>query len=328
MKIAIEEAFAIPGVEELTPLSKSLREFAQNKTKLIDICRERIRAMDEGEIEISVLSTTVPGLQGIVDANQAQLIEFAKKWNDYLANAMLPQSHRLRGFAALPMRDPEAASAELVRAVKDLGFVGAMLNGYDNSGNGKALYYDAPEYLDFWRTAAELDVPVYIHPRVAEDAIAARHSDYPQLRGAAWGFHVETGEHLLRIILAGVFDKVPSAKLIVGHMGEIVVYWAWRIDHRIRREGWHEWERQNGKSLSLSVTEFLRRNVYITTSGVFDTAGLRHALDVMGPDRILYSVDYPYESTVEARDWFNSLDLPTDQLEMIACGNARRLLHL
>lgn len=133
---------------------------------------------------------------------------------------------------------------------------------------------------------------------------------------------------LLRIILGGVFDKVPNAKLIVGHMGEIAVYWAWRIDHRIRREGWDEWERQNGKSRRLTVTEYLRRNVWITTSGVFDTAGLRHAVEVMGAERVLYSVDYPYESTVEARDWFNSLDLPADQRDMIAQGNARRILKL
>lgn len=326
MKIALEEAFAIAGVEELTPISKTLREFGHNRSRLIDICGERIKAMDEGEIDISVLSTTVPGIQGLVDAGQA--VGLARKWNDYLAEAMAPQAGRLRGFAALPMRDPEAACAELVRAVKELGFVGAMLNGFDNTGQGKALYYDAPEYLDFWRTAAGLDVPIYLHPRVSEARLAARYDDYPQLRGAAWGFHVETGEHLLRIMLGGVFDKVPDLRLIVGHMGEIVVYWAWRIDHRIGREGWEEWERENGKSRNLTVTGYLRRNVFITTSGVFDTAGLLHALDVMGADRILYSVDYPYESTAQARDWFNSLTLPADQLEMIAAGNARRILRL
>lgn len=326
MKIALEEAFAIAGVEELTPISKTMREFNHNRAKLIDICGERIKAMDEGEVDISVLSTTVPGIQGILDASQA--VDLARKWNDYLADAMAPQSRRLRGFAALPTRDPQAACAELVRAVNELGFVGAMLNGYDNAGQGKALYYDAPEYLDLWRTAAELDVPIYLHPRVSEADRAARYADYPQLRGAAWGFHVETGEHLLRIILGGVFDKVPDVKLIVGHMGEIVVYWAWRIDHRIKREGWDEWERENGKARSLSVTEYLRRNVFITTSGMFDTAGLMHALDVMGPERVLYSVDYPYESTVQARDWFNALSLPADQLEMIAAGNARRVLRL
>ena len=326
MKIAIEEAFAIPGVEELTPLSKTLREFAQNRSKLVDICGERIQAMDEGEIDIAVLSATVPGIQGLADATEE--VELSRRWNDYLAQAMSPQSERFRGFAALPMRDPDAACAELVRAVAELGFVGALVNGYDNSGLSKAIYYDAPEYLDFWRTAADLDVPVYIHPRVAEDRLAARYNDYPQLRGAAWGFHVETGEHFLRIILSGVFDKVPNLKLIAGHMGEILVYWAWRVDHRIKREGWDEWERQNGKSRKLSVTEYLRQNFYITTSGMFDTAGLRHALDVIGDDRVLYSVDYPYESTIEARDWFNALDLPAKQLEMIASGNARRLLRL
>lgn len=326
MKIALEEAFAIAGVEELTPISKTMREFKDNRKKLDDICGQRIKAMDEGEIDISVLSTTVPGIQGLVDAGPA--VDLARQWNDYLAEAIAPQSRRLRGFAALPTRDPEAACAELVRAVEELGFVGALLNGYDNSGDGQALYYDAPQYLDLWRTAAELDVPIYLHPRVAEADRAARYADYPQLRGAAWGFHVETGEHLLRIILGGVFDKVPNAKMIIGHMGEIVVYWAWRIDHRIKREGWAEWERENGKTRKLSVTEYLRQNFFITTSGVFDTAGLMHALDVMGPERVLYSVDYPYESTVQARDWFNSLDLPADQLEMIAAGNARRVLKL
>lgn len=325
-KIALEEAFAVSGIEKLTPGSLSLREFTQKMPKLIDLAGMRLQAMDEGEVEISVLSATSPGIQGIVDAEQERPL--ARQWNDYLAEAVARHPTRFRGFAALPMRDPQAAIEELTRAVRQLGMVGAMINGYDNSGNGSPIYFDAPEYLDFWKAAASLDVPVYLHPRTAPPDRITTYAGYPELRGAAWGFHVETGEHVLRMIMSGLFDKVPSLRLVLGHMGEILPFWAWRIDHRIAVEGWDQWAVENGRGRKHTVTEYLKRNVTLTTSGVFDTPALHHAISVMGYERILFSIDYPYEDSREACDWLDGLDLPRHVKEAIAYRNAQTFLGL
>jgi len=326
-KIAMEEAFAVKGVEKVTPQLLKLREFGQNKEKLLDLADMRLRAMDEGEVEIAILSTTSPSVQGIMDPNLE--IETARAWNDYVAEAIEPRKARLRAFACLPMRYPEAAIDELRRAVNDLGLVGALINGYDNSGGLPPIYYDAPEYLDFWKAAEALDVPIYLHPRPVPEDRETTYGPYPELKSASWGFHVETAEHVLRLILSGLFDKTPDLKIILGHMGELLPFWCWRIDHRIHREGWDgEVAAQNGRPRKLSVTEYLQRNTYVSTTGIFNTPALEHALKVMGTDRIMYSVDYPYEDYVQANEWFKTLDYAPEILQAIAYDNAKRLLKL
>ena len=218
-KIALEEAYAVPNVALLTPQLNALPEFATSREKLEDMGAGRIAAMDEGEIEISVLSPTSPGPQGFVDP--ALEVEKSREWNDYVANTIAPNSKRLKAFAALPTNDPDAMCLELTRAVKELGMLGALVNGYDNSGDfTQASYYDEPLYLEFWKCAAELDVPIYIHPRVVPTGRVTTYGPYGELYGAAWGFHVETGEHVLRLIVSGLFDKVPDVKIAIGHLGD------------------------------------------------------------------------------------------------------------
>ena len=326
-KIAIEEAFAVKGVEEFTPQLHKLREFRQCETRLHDLVDMRIRAMDEGELEMMVVSATSPGIQGIRDPRIE--VETAHAWNDYVAEAIQGHTDRLRAFACLPMREPDAAIKELERAVKDLKLVGALVNGYDNAGDNAPIYYDAPEYLDFWKAAEALDVPIYIHPRTVPDDRVTTYLPFPELKGAAWGFHIETGEHALRMIINGVFDKVPNLKIILGHLGEVLPFWCWRIDHRIQREGWDgEVAAANGRPRKLSVTEYVRRNIYASTSGMFYTPALEHTIKVMGKDRIMYAVDYPYEDPKEANAWFNTLELDQDVLQAIGYGNAKRILKL
>ena len=327
-KIALEEHVLVPGAEEIVPEHQTHPEFRPNMKALLDITGDRLRAMDEGEIEISVLSATAPGLQGLSEAGARGLGNISRRWNDYLAEAVAKHQDRLRVFAALPMCDPELAAQELSRTVIDLGFVGALLNGYDNSGNAPAKYYDAPQYADFWKTAAALDAPVYVHPRSVPNHRTTTYSGYPELRGSAWGFHVETAEHMLRLMMSGLFEEVPKLCIIIGHLGELLPFWAWRIDHRIRCEGWDEWAGEHGRPRKLTVTEYLRRNFFATTSGTFDTDSLKHVVSVMGGDRVLYSVDYPYESTTEASEWFEALDLEKQAKKAIAYGNAERVLGL
>lgn len=327
-KIALEEAVLVPGAEKIVPEHLTHPEFKDNMKCLLDITNDRLRAMDEGEIEISVISTTCPGLQGLDEASAKDAANIARQWNDYLAEAVAGHQDRLKVFAALPMRDPQVAARELNRAVKDLGFLGAMLNGYDNSGNLPPKYYDAPEYVDFFKAAASLGVPIYIHPRSVPSTRATTYSDYPELRGAAWGFHVETGEHMLRLIVSGLFDQVPDLKIIIGHLGEFLPFWAWRIDHRIQREGWDKWVANHQRPRKLTVTDYLRRNFFVTTSGMFDTASLKHTISVMGVNQVMFSVDYPYESTTEANEWFEGVDLETSAKQAVGYLNAARVLGL
>ena len=326
-KIAIEEAFAVKGVEEFTPQLHKLREFRQCEAKLHDLTDMRIRVMDEGELEMMVLSATSPSIQGFKDPELE--VDTARAWNEYIAEAIVDHKDRLRAFACLPMRYPDAATDELKRAVKDLGLVGGLVNGYDNAGDLPAIYYDAPEYLDFWKTAEELDVPIYIHPRTVPDDRVTTYQPYPELKGAAWGFHVETAEHVLRLIISGLFDKVPNVKVIIGHMGEFLPFWCWRTDHRIQREGWDgDVAAQNGRPRKLSVSEYVQRNTYVTTSGIFYTPALDHVLKVMPLDHVMYAVDYPYEDPVEANEWFKTLEYDEDVLKAIAYENARKLLKI
>ena len=326
-KIALEEAFAVKGVENYTPQLLKLREFRQCEAQLHDLTDMRIRAMDEGEIEIAVLSATSPGIQGLVDAGKEA--ETARIWNDYIAEAIQGHKDRLRAFACLPMREPDAAALELERSVKELGLAGALINGYDNAGEQAPIYYDAPEYLDFWKTVEALDVPVYIHPRTVPDDRETTYNGFPELKGAAWGFHIETAEHVLRMIVSGLFDKAPGLKIILGHLGEMLPFWCWRMDHRIQREGWDgDVAAANGRPRDLAVTEYVQRNIYAATSGVFNTPMLEHVLKVMGPEHVMYAVDYPYEDPVEANEWFNTLELDQDVLKAIAYDNAKRLLKL
>jgi len=323
-KIALEEAVAVPGQRDLVPGGRSSFEYQAMMPvydQLTDITGERLRHMDAGGIEVSVLSVTAPGAQGIpADRDAAGLVT---GWNDYLAAAVDGHADRFACFAALPMRDPDAAVRELRRCVGELGFVGALVNGYDDGdGSSGPLYYDAPAYLLFWQCVEELGVPVYLHPRSVPSGRVTAYRGYPQLNGAAWGFHVETAEHVLRLILSGLFDRCPRLQVIIGHMGEFLPWWSWRLDHRLSRDP--------GEKLPLArtVTECLRENLFITTSGYFDTPALEHALNVVGAERVLYSVDYPYESCEEAGSWFDKLDLPEDAQEKIAYSNASRLLRL
>jgi predicted TIM-barrel fold metal-dependent hydrolase len=324
-KIALEEAIMVPGQADVLHADANPAA-GRNYAELVDIDGVRLQEMDASDTEIAVLSLTTPGLQGVHDASAAPRL--AREWNDYLAQAISAHPDRFEGFAALPMREPEAAARELQRCVRELGFVGALINGYDDSGRGEPLYYDTPEYLDFWHGVAELDVPVYLHPRMAPADRVTTYSPYPELAAAAWGFHVETGEHMLRLMLSGLFDEVPGLRFIVGHMGEMIVWWAWRTDRRIEALSRSDLQIEAKRQCQNSVSHYLRTNFYVTTSGWFETSALLHTLGVMGTERVLYSVDYPYESFREASDWLESLALDERVKREIAYDNAAGLLGI
>src|SRR5579864_555135 len=312
-KIALEEHFALPGTKYEIPPTP------QFQVQMHDIRDRRLADMDRGQVDMCILSHVGPGIQGIFLTSEA--ISTARRWNDYLAERVAHNSKRLKGFAALPMQDPQAASAELSRCVQELGFCGALVNGFTQIGQAdSAVFYDLPQYRPFWATVQQLDVPFYLHPRAPLATRQQAYEGHPWIAGSSWGFAVETANHALRLMASGLFDEMPKLKVILGHMGEGLPFAIWRADNRIARL------RLKIKA-KRPLSQYLRQNFYITTSGVFRTPALDDVMGEVGADRILYSVDYPYEDMVAATDWFDSAPISaTDRLK-IARGNAAQLFR-
>jgi predicted TIM-barrel fold metal-dependent hydrolase len=276
--------------------------------------------MDRGGVEVCILSLGAPGIQAIPDIPQA--IAKARQANDYLAEQIAKHPKRLKGFAALPLQDSQAAAQELTRCVKELGFCGALVNGFSQIGQADStVYLDLPQYRPFWATVQQLDVPLYLHPRAPLATRQQPYEGHPWLVGSVWGFAVETSIHALRLMGSGLFDEYPKLKVILGHLGEGLPFNIWRVDHRILKGT----QRTKAK---LPMSHYLRENFLITTSGNFRTPALNDVMLEVGSDRILYSVDYPFESMVEAADWFDRADISKPDRVKIARTNAQKLFRL
>jgi gamma-resorcylate decarboxylase len=285
-KIALEEHFALAETIDTSYAKQDLPtpEFRQ---QILDVGNRRIAEMDRGGLEICILSLSAPGIQAIPDIPEA--IALARRANDYLAEHIAKYPKRLKGFAALPLQDPQAAAKELTRCVKELGFCGALVNGFSQIGDANsAAYYDLPQYRPFWATVEELNVPFYLHPRAPLATRQQAYEGHPWMVGSPWGFAAETSIHALRLMGSGLFDDYPKLRVILGHLGEGLPFGIWRIDHR------------NSKGTlrpkaKLPLGQYLRENFYITTSSNFRTPALTDAMLEVGADHVLYSVDYPFE---------------------------------
>ena len=321
-KVALEEHFGIPetlsGSRSFFTLGESFSPAI--KEGLAEVNQYRIEKMDEAGIEVSIISLNSPAIQMILSKDKA--IETAKLANDTLAEACAKHKGRFVGFAALPMQDPEAATEELHRCVKDYGFVGALVNGYSQlDDEDNSLYYDLPQYWDFWGEIEKLGTPFYIHPRSPLFSQRKAYEGHPWLAAAAWGFSVETGTHALRLMGSGLFDKYPGINIILGHLGELLPINIWRTDHRIRLI-------PRGCPAKRLFSDYLVNNFYVTTSGNFRLAPLIAALMEMGSDRILFSTDYPFETMIEASEWFDNVQIGEADRLKIGRSNAIELFKL
>jgi predicted TIM-barrel fold metal-dependent hydrolase len=284
---------------------------------LLDLGERRLAAMDEAGIDLQVISHTTPGVQHL-DADTA--VPLAREANDALARAVAEHPDRFAGFATLPTSAPDAAADELERAVGDLGMKGAMVNGHTGG-----LFLDDPRFDVLLARAERLGVPLYLHP--AEPVPAVRAAYYEGfdptvswfLSAAAYGWHAETGLHVLRMVLAGVFDRHPGLQLVIGHMGEMLPFMLARVDDNLPPAV---------TGLDRLPSEYILANVHITTSGLFSVPPLLCALMVFGADRVLFSVDWPYAPNTDGRRLLDTAPLSPDDLERIAHGNAERLLGL
>jgi predicted TIM-barrel fold metal-dependent hydrolase len=310
-------------------------QIAALQPKLLDLGAGRIAAMDEAAIDLQVLSLAASGLDAL---HAADAMPLTRDINDELAAAIRQNPARLAGFAILPLKDPAAAAAELERCVTQLGFCGAMVDGTTSTSGAPALnpkpsdpaslFLDDPRFLPLWEAAAHLNAPIYLHP--APPSAAVQHAYYSNVPGpsgshlghmlsiAGWGWHIETGLHTLRLIVSGLFDRLPSLQLIIGHMGEGLPYALARTGGILSSAG----------NLRQPVAEYFQTNIHITTSGYFTQPPLRCALDVIGLDRLMFSIDYPFSPNTRGREFLNQVDLGPEDLARLTHGNAERLLQL
>jgi predicted TIM-barrel fold metal-dependent hydrolase len=285
--------------------------------KLLDVGDGRIADMDEAGIDLQVLSPAATDLDKLDSATATAL---ARDTNDLLAAVVRLHPTRFAGFATVALLEPEQSATELDRCIRELGFKGVMVNG---TVNGKFL--DDPCFGPFFEAAQALDVPVYLHPAPPPQPVAdAYYSGLPGAAGfllstAGWGWHVETGMHCLRLIVSGVFDRFPKLKVIIGHMGENLPFSLVRADTVLGH---------TTKHLKRRPADYFHEHFYVTTSGYFTVPPFLCALQVVGADRILFSVDYPFSPNTVGRNFLNALPVSPQDREKISHGNAEKLLKL
>lgn len=320
-KIVFEEHMSLPEtLEDSRTFVGGSANWGDFERQILDVGNERIEGMETNGIELAILSLNAPAIQAIWDTNKA--IETAKRANDYLANAIARHPDRFAGFAALPMQDPDAASRELTRCVREYGFKGALVNGFTQKNvPDSAVYYDLPEYRSFWATVSELDVPFYLHPRAQIPSRSQNYEGHPWLMTSPWGFAVETSIHALRLCGSGLFDNFPNLKIAVGHLGEHIPYDLTRIDARMRFSP----RGYNGKRY---LGEYFREHFYVTTSGNFCDPSFQCALKVMGAEHMFFSTDYPFERMEDAALWFDKTPLSDAERLQVGRTNAIKLFKL
>jgi predicted TIM-barrel fold metal-dependent hydrolase len=284
--------------------------------KLVDVGEQRLRVMDEAGIDVQVLSVVAPGSQQ-VPAERAT--DLSRAINDHCAEVVAAQPLRFNALATLPTQDPGAAIAEANRAITQLGFCGVVINGHT-----QGRFLDAPEFDELLGAIEELDVPIYLHPTYPPPQVAEVYfGGLPDPTGralatAAWGWHAETGLHILRLAATGVFDRHPKLQFVVGHMGENLPFSLMRADSMLTR----------ANPDSRSVAQAVREHVHITICGYTTTPPLLCALQVFGADRIMFSTDYPFGDPVQHAKFLAEAPISPADRDKIAYRNAQHLFRL
>ena len=313
--IAIEEHFSTQESRAYfkPPVDDTAR--ADNKKNshpiIIDDLSEiemRLADMDKAGIDMQVLSLG-PGIEQY-DASLGASI--ARSTNDKLAEVISKYPKRFAGFASIAPQDPKGAAKELERAVKKLNLKGVMIKS-----NIQGEYLDNKKYWIIFKTATQLGVPVYIHPKEPSPGMIKPYMDYPELAGAMWGFGAEAGLHAMRLICSGVFDKYPGLKIILGHLGEAIPFWLWRIDARSVNNKYRK-----------KPSQYFKDHFYVTTSGMSWQPALQLVKTALSADKVLFATDYPAESAEYAVQVMNSVPFSNADKAKIYYQNAEKLLNL
>lgn len=331
--VATEEAFTIPEqVEVFTRAKQTLwhdpdvEQWAifltqtQLMGRLLDVDNERLSIMDQAGCDVHVLSLTSPGVQ-LPDADTATSL--ASIANDRLAEMIQRHPKRYAGLASFAPQDPARAAKEIDRAINKLKLNGLIVNSHTN-----AEYLDNRKFWPIFEAATAVDAAIYIHPRNPPAPAAEYLKADVNLWAAIWGYQQETGLHAMRLIISGIFDEFPKLKIVLGHAGEAVPYWLYRMDYMYAHAAAGIYKSVSGRKLKRKPSDYVKDNFYITTSGMNDHAVLRYNHGVLGADHILFAIDYPYQESVEACQFMNTAPLPEADLEKIAHGNAERIFRI
>ena len=317
--ITLEEHFVtkdfLQAVQALVPDSPYMQAL---RPKLLDLGEGRIAAMDEAGIDLQVLSLAAIGMDKVDIATSVPLVGSV---NDEAAAAVRANPTRFAALATLPMHDPDAAARELQRSVDELGMKGAIIDGTTGG-----VFLDDPRFTPVLEAAVSLGVPIYLHPAPPPEPVQeAYYRGLPSplldqsISMAGWGWHVETGLHVLRLIVAGVFDRYPTLQVIIGHMGEDLPYSLVRAETVLTPVAKH---------LERRISDYFHSNIHVTTSGYFSNPPFLCALQVVGADRLLFSVDYPFSANTLGRKFLDGISVSPEDFAKISHGNAERLLKL
>jgi len=333
LKIATEEAFSIPEVADALgalaargdpsldmPLVRSIYgDGAAGDNRLLvgllDVERERLRVMDGNGVDMHLLSLTAPGVQMFEAAEGTRLARVA---NDYLADVVRRHPTRFAGLASFAPQDPAAAAKEIARARAELGLHGLVVNSHTHDE-----YYDDPKFWPIFEAAEAHRAAIYIHPRAPAARMARGFADY-RMDGALWGYGIETSTHALRLIFSGLFDRFPGLTIVLGHMGEGIPFWLWRIDYMHAAMS----RTSDMPRLEMKPSDYFRRNFAITTSGQENPLALRYSIDMLGVDRVLWAIDYPYQPTAPAVKFMDEAPLTDEERAAVYGGNAARIFHI
>ncbi len=329
--IAIEEHYMSQAVNEqymqvmtkiVSPAERARLEGLQTflaNSSISDLAEIRIATMDKQGVDLQVISY---GNNSPQDLPSDAAVPLCRQANDELATAIRQHPTRFAGYAALPMGNPQAAADELSRAANELGFKGASLNG-----NYNGRFFDEPEFFPIFQRAADLDVPIYFHPGFPNEKVADYYYQGENIPAAVsavfgsygYGWHVDVGIHMMRMILSGIFDKLPSLKLITGHWGELVPYYFDRIDEMIP---------ESITGLGRPFSQIYKEHVYITPSGIASRGPAMLTINEMGAEHVLWSHDFPYVKRNNVHDFLMDLPISQADKEKIAHQNAEALLKL
>lgn len=337
LRIATEEAFAPPQMLDMYRkifergdcdagfkglmgfYMSSPSERAQHIMRcLTDLDQLRLQHMDEAGVDVAVLALTSPGVQTM---DKGTAVAFAREANDYLADAIARHPTRFAGMLAVAPQDPAAAAKEIERGVRQLGINAVVINSHT-----QGEYLSDKKFWDIFAAAEAMDAPIYLHPNALPPKMYEPFFECG-LDGAIYGFGIETGMHAMRIITAGVFDRFPKLRMILGHMGEALPYWAYRLDYMhaatVRSKRYDSMQ-----PLARRPSDYLRENFYITNSGVAWPHAIKFAQDFMGVDRVMYAMDYPYQYAPDEVNMLDDMDIPLEDKTRFFQTNAQHVFKL
>ncbi|CCA92098.1 amidohydrolase family protein [Novosphingobium sp. PP1Y] len=287
--------------------------------RLLDLGEQRLADMDAAGIDKAVLALTSPGVQPLLDMEEARRI--AGNANDRLAERCAAHPDRFIGMTAVAPQDPQWSAREILRGATQLGFKGVQINSHT-----QGRYLDEPFFDPIFRALGDVGQPLYIHPGTPPDSMIGPLLD-AGLDGAIYGFGVETGMHLLRLITAGIFDRYPDLQIMVGHMGEALPYWLYRLDY-MHQAGIRSQRYERMRPLKRTIAGYFRSNVLVTCSGMAWEPAIQFARQVMGEDRVMYAMDYPYQYEADEVRALDVMDLSPESKRKFFQTNAERWFDL